>query len=218
VGIGDKIRRALYEEETGDKGKGADKAPAPAPATPRSAGPTVVGSSTFNIGTPTAQPDPKWMTALQDRIKPVCNERFLAFLDNLDKMGKIIPDEATLFRAALAGVPGGTLGDILHEISDCDTVLSDQLGQFQGAINGKVSTAVDAKRNAVEKANTDIERLRLQIEQLENKKRELEREVEDAQRVAEAESAGFMTAHGVLTQKYRVLREKVMLYLQEGGV
>lgn len=216
MGIGDKIRRTLFEEDS-DKGKGATKAPTPAPVPTRSAGPTIVGSSTFNIGTPTAQPDPKWVTALQDRIKPVCNERFMAFLDNLDKMGKIIADEPTLYRAALAGVPGGSLGDILHEITDCDTVLRDQLEQFNGAIAGKVSTAVDAKRNAVEKANTDIERLKLQIEQLETKKRELEREVEDAQRVAEAESAGFMTAHGMLTEKYRTLREKVMLYLGEGG-
>lgn len=218
------VKTGIFEDKASKKPKpGGPQSQAPPPVS--SPPPQYVGGQAgtqhYVAVTPIAAsqpPDPKYLNGLAEFMRTVSSERYLAFLRQIEALSKIIKDERQLFQAAVVAVDGLTFGEIMHEITDCETTLEEQRSAFEGGIQSKITNAVSTQETAMLKIDAEIQNLKTRIMQLETERSNMARQVEDTRGKAETERGGFGAAYAHHTANLRDLKSKVQLYISaEGG-
>lgn len=157
----------------------------------------------------------KYFSGLADLMKPVSSSGYVAFQQQMAALGAIIKDDATLIPAAAAAAGGVSPGEIDHEIQDCLDVISQQEGNFNTALQKKVTAEVGEKQAAITQTEQEIAALEAKMKELRARRDALAGDVQTVQQTAETERACFEEARTQHTATLTALRDRVRRNLQQ---
>ena len=227
----DRLLKALCEEEPGDK-KASNPIKNEPVSTPKSVpttSPVIPQVDAMITPVVLTTDDAKYTEPLNTALKEASKGGFdiIKFAAAVEALAKIIPDEKTRYRTALAtsaAANGVTLPEILATYSHFVDVLKSEENDFNTNYIGALKSQIDAKNADIAKIDANIaaivdqiNQLNEQLNTLSSNKSKAEGEVSDIQITIETETRNFGSALYKENARLSNTEANIHKYLEQEG-